>query len=338
MKSKIGKKQVCVLSLIFSMTIVWSGDWSVSAIGESSGLSHCDVYAINQDAKGFLWVLTADGLDRYDGRTFQVHRYDPDADLDRSFQDPKFRSIAEDGAGTLWVGTNRGLHRFNPLTLAVDMNASVFASIPDGRSVTALAFPGKTLYAGTSSGGIVLYDVDTGTCTPGLRGLPPVTKLLLDERRILIATDAGVYECDMPFSDAPRTARRLEGFPVAPYYAMYKDRAGGIWLGGWGTRLLYLRQKEAGIDVIPGGIATPESSTSNLIVLDSPEASFVSAGPDGLWRVDGASAVRVAQNDIRGSVRSPTRDAHVIARRVRGKTDHLEVGRALQVLAGYRLA
>jgi len=40
-------------------------------LGLEDGLSQSSVYALAQDAEGFMWVGTQNGLNRYDGRTFR---------------------------------------------------------------------------------------------------------------------------------------------------------------------------------------------------------------------------------------------------------------------------
>ncbi len=79
-----------------------------------NGLSENFVYTIYQDKKGFLWIGTHDGLNRYDGYGFKKFRHNP-ADSN-SIPDNTIYSICEDGQGNIWIGTNNGLCKYNPLT------------------------------------------------------------------------------------------------------------------------------------------------------------------------------------------------------------------------------
>ncbi len=79
------------------------------------GLSQNAGLAIFQDSRGFLWIGSQDGLNRYNGYTFDVFKHDPDDPL--SISHNSILSIAEDKNGSLWIGTwGGGLNRFNPLT------------------------------------------------------------------------------------------------------------------------------------------------------------------------------------------------------------------------------
>jgi signal transduction histidine kinase/ligand-binding sensor domain-containing protein len=79
-----------------------------------NGLSENFVYTVYQDKKGFLWIGTHDGLNRYDGYGFKKFRHDP-ADSN-SLPDNTIYSICEDGQGNIWMGTNAGLCKYNPST------------------------------------------------------------------------------------------------------------------------------------------------------------------------------------------------------------------------------
>jgi ligand-binding sensor domain-containing protein len=69
------------------------------------------VEAIYQDQKGFIWIGTRDGLNRFDGYQMVVYRYD--ANNPASLSDNFIRYIYEDKSHNLWIGTINGLNRFD---------------------------------------------------------------------------------------------------------------------------------------------------------------------------------------------------------------------------------
>jgi len=84
------------------------------------GLPHDSVFALAQDAAGFLWVGTAEGLARFDGYEFETYRPIQDDraenEVGGSLAHRAVRAIVSDPDGTLWVGTEAGLDRFDPAT------------------------------------------------------------------------------------------------------------------------------------------------------------------------------------------------------------------------------
>jgi ligand-binding sensor domain-containing protein/signal transduction histidine kinase len=80
--------------------------------GTAEGLSESTADAILQDSRGFIWVATPDGLNRFDGHTFKVFRNQPgDA---TSLSDNTVKALFEDRDGALWVGTDGGVNRYDP--------------------------------------------------------------------------------------------------------------------------------------------------------------------------------------------------------------------------------
>ncbi len=73
------------------------------------GLSQSSVYAIFQDAKGFIWFGTSDGLNRYDG--YQITRYYHDPFDAYSLTDNGITCLYENPYdSTFWIGTeNSGM-------------------------------------------------------------------------------------------------------------------------------------------------------------------------------------------------------------------------------------
>ena len=71
------------------------------------GLSQSSANRILQDRRGYVWLATEDGLNRYDGIGFKVYRHDVSdaASLPASF----VWDLAEDSAGNLWIATSGGL-------------------------------------------------------------------------------------------------------------------------------------------------------------------------------------------------------------------------------------
>ena len=83
-------------------------------INTEQGLANSRVLSIIQDRQGFIWIGTAEGLDRYDGQDF-VH-FQNDVDEPRSISNNVVSSIYEDSEGYIWAGTAGGLNRFDPAT------------------------------------------------------------------------------------------------------------------------------------------------------------------------------------------------------------------------------
>ena len=83
-------------------------------INIEDGLSHISVLDIIQDSKGFIWVGTQFGLNRYDGYSFEVFNFD--VEDDQSISSDFVLSIFEDSTGLIWVGTSNGLNSYNPST------------------------------------------------------------------------------------------------------------------------------------------------------------------------------------------------------------------------------
>lgn len=91
-------------------------------LGTQEGLSTTTVHAIVQDADGFMWFGTEDGLNKYDGYNFTVYKH---RKMDSTtLSNSAINTLLVDRMGGLWIGTIGGLNYF-------DKSEGVFHSIGD---------------------------------------------------------------------------------------------------------------------------------------------------------------------------------------------------------------
>jgi len=71
------------------------------------GLSHNTVYDIIQDQYGYIWVATQNGLNKYDGYSFDIFCSNEVEKNTQDFIGKSITALFEDSKGNLWVGTNK---------------------------------------------------------------------------------------------------------------------------------------------------------------------------------------------------------------------------------------
>ena len=75
------------------------------------GLSQSTVLNIFEDSRGFIWLCTPDGLNKFDGYSFTVYRNIKGDTNSISSNHPIF--IFEDSKGDLWIGHRAGLSKYH---------------------------------------------------------------------------------------------------------------------------------------------------------------------------------------------------------------------------------
>ena len=136
-----------------------SQDLHFDHITTDDGLSNSSVTCIIKDAKGFMWIGTFNGLNRFDGSEFTIYQYNQNDP--HSISDNYISSIIEDHNGKLWIGTNDGLNFYNRSTDSFkhfrhDINNN--ASIIDNQIEVIFEDSKNRLWIGTRKGGLDLYD------------------------------------------------------------------------------------------------------------------------------------------------------------------------------------
>lgn len=89
--------------------------WRIDKLGVEDGLSQGYIYTIHQDKKGFIWIGTHGGLNRYDGYRFKVFQYSPFNSA--TLGDNAVFFLKEDSiTGKFWIGGSSSLNEFDPET------------------------------------------------------------------------------------------------------------------------------------------------------------------------------------------------------------------------------
>lgn len=106
---------VILLVLYCSCEFIRAQTPPIQSITVADGLSQGFITALYQDRRGFLWIGTLDGLNRYDGYSIRRFNHQPFSKFSLS-NSAYITTIQEDTAGLLWIGTDECLYVFDPAT------------------------------------------------------------------------------------------------------------------------------------------------------------------------------------------------------------------------------
>ncbi|MBL4704715.1 MAG: hypothetical protein JKY54_09345, partial [Flavobacteriales bacterium] len=134
------------------------------------GLSQSSVNAILQDDKGFIWLGTQEGLNKFGGYSFKVFKHDPGNQ--RSLSNSFIKTIIQDSHGIIWIGTESGgVNFFNPRTRRFT-RLKGHEILEKGQIKTFAMDDDRNLWIGSEHGGllkfmvkdssIIEYDIEQG--------------------------------------------------------------------------------------------------------------------------------------------------------------------------------
>lgn len=89
--------------LVWINALAQTREYAFRSIDVQQGLSHNQVHCILKDSRGFIWIGTISGLNRFDGYNFKIFRHIPSDST--SLNDNRIQSIFEGPEGKLWIRT-----------------------------------------------------------------------------------------------------------------------------------------------------------------------------------------------------------------------------------------
>lgn len=225
--------------------------FSFKTLSLNQGLSQSSVVDIGFDDKGFVWLATQDGLNRYDGKEFLV--------LNKSFDDrtlltsSRLGKIISGSNHRLWLITEGGnlerLHllnySFQPISLSVDgrkITSKINCAYEDAH--------GK-LWIGTQSDGLIVYDIAGNKVIKQISGMAftqnnqPVNAVYEDRNHtIWVVGSSNIMRLQQDVLGAHPVVNMFGRMLHEPgnFSCMDEDKQGNLWLGSYGQGL-YRKQK-----------------------------------------------------------------------------------------------
>lgn len=269
------RKQLIFIIQFFIMPSIFGQAPAINFrhITYEDGLSNSTIECIFQDSRGFIWMGTRDGLNRYDGFQFKIFKNEPGNNL--SISDNYITCIYEDKDGKIWVGTTDGLNCFNPILNRFDRYKNEPGnkqSISNNYITSILGDGDEKLWITTLGGGICSFDKKEKKCEIYRRKdvLPfsiaddRVYCLFKDSRgNIWTGTEKGVQLFD-PASGFFKTPSLLNGIRF-PIVTIKEDKTGNLFFGAGNNGLILFNQSFNTVKQFIHSDADKHSLSSNLV-------------------------------------------------------------------------
>lgn len=247
--------------------------------GPEEGLPQVSVQALAQDAEGFLWLGSQEGLVRFDGLDFRTWGRRQVPEMSSS----SVTALAVAGEDTLWLGTSAGgvLRKAGEQWTAWTEAQGLLSDTVTALQVDELG----DLWVGTDHG---LSRISGDGIAPGTKELPRVEDLLLDHRgHLWVGTRGGVYRMEQA---EPLPVPGLGDLEVLD---LHQGLDGAIWVGtraqglvrweegqvrAWGPEQGLPGDEVRAITEDPHGNLWLGTGSTGLLRLD-PHGELSSAGP-----------------------------------------------------------
>ncbi|WP_432410718.1 hybrid sensor histidine kinase/response regulator transcription factor [Rasiella sp. SM2506] len=240
------------------------------------GLSQNSVVSISQDSTGYMWFATQDGLNKYDGKTFEFYN--------KHFEDvtrPTFSKLGKtyiDRTGELWIIEGSGvLEKFNS-------NTQTFQSIQKIQNPSCIFQDSKMdYYIGTYGEGLFRIQHKTKDTIQLFKDEfedQNIFEFLEDDSKLYIATSAAVYQLE----NTQISTIETENF-AANFSALEISEEKTIWLGTFGLGL-YLKPQGEERFIEFNHPKLPKNLNIQDLLIDKTDRLWIATYGDGVYLYD----------------------------------------------------
>lgn len=222
--------------------------YTIKRLGMEDGLSSNYTQKIIQDQKGYIWVATSSGLNRFDEQKFILYGQDNH----KTEQNWINSLLADPTNDNVWVGTDQGLFYFDYPTGSMMPHATPLSHLD--KNITGLtAATDSGIWITHYTAGVIHWSAQDTTCyTPqtvlGLKG-PFQTAVDDGNGNLYIGhSDKGLSIISIK-NNFCKNYRHIPGnqnsLPDNSVNVIYKDKSHNIWLGTNNGLVLFNPQKES---------------------------------------------------------------------------------------------
>ena len=208
------------------------------------GLVQNSINAIIQDKKGFIWLGTQQGLNKFNGYTFDIYGVNPDNanNVNSDF----ILCLYEDKKGIIWIGTNiEGLKSFNPYTECFNSYLVDVKKVDNFANTINCIYENSSgqLLIGTNGSGVKVFDrktklfsslninVNDETISKTL-----VVNDIFEDRtnKLWLATNDGIIQVSSENGKVKKVSlvtKKHEKSINKRILSIYEDKAGNLWFG-----------------------------------------------------------------------------------------------------------
>lgn len=246
-----------LLSLLITILLVPASvsgaipDVKFRRLDTHNGLSNSQVNCVYRDSRGYVWIGTAYGLNRYDGyrvKTFYSNRRDT-----TSMRDNYTDQVMEDWQGKLWLKQGMSYCVYDPVTerFERDVNREVEQYLGPNYAVERVYIDGrKRLWVKFYEQGISCYDHETKKVTKFQLGYGPnefkphygISSMADYADGIVVATNCGellYLNGKQGTVEWESTWMRDHGGPENQDYKVFVDQQATIWVTSFQRTFVY---------------------------------------------------------------------------------------------------